>query len=374
MKSKKLDTEQLAQQIEHILDEDGLSPEKLANASGIAKSTIYAILNRERPTSQRQVAQKISKATHRRFRIDDDKIFFDRPAPIAVRRNLSSVDNKILERIGHLLRDYSAEEKTILLEHGLDSAFGKTIDLVLSISSHERQSSTDSRHAWDTGTRDITQRFCEIWDSLGASKEEKIQATNDLLKHTNLPKMIYTSFRLDINILNPNGDAHIIWKYHGTNVGDEDIVGESKSIWFEKKQVEDIRLTGTSDRPVPLKIDTLRDYENYKEFFCNFEVPVSFGESIKYSYEYHPQEMFRTSHYWDWQVRNLVLNTRITIRHNSGKKLKSYEIKKETPKGLITEPNTDFTVRTDESQAEIVWAKYFPEYGAKYRIHWEFYD
>jgi hypothetical protein len=270
------------------------------------------------------------------------------------------------------LKNYSNEEKALLLESGFDTGLAKTIDLILSIRSQAGGKEPIAKAA--TTNRDIDRRFCDIWDRLGATKEEKIQATNDLLKPTNLPRMIYTSFRLEINILNPEGDAHIVWRHHATNVGDEDILGESKVAWFEDRQSGDIHLAGTSDREPELRIETLRNYENYKEFFCHFQTPVKSGESIKYSYEYRPQKMFTANHYWDWSVRNLILNTRITIKHNKGKRLKSCTLKKETPKGLITETDADITTKADDQQAEIIWTKYFPEFGAKYRIYWEFHE
>ena len=83
MRQRKLNTAHLSEQITTILLEDGLSPEELAEKAGIAKSTIYSVLQAERSTTQVAIGRKIAEGSNRDFLIDKDgKIFFEaKPSP-----------------------------------------------------------------------------------------------------------------------------------------------------------------------------------------------------------------------------------------------------------------------------------------------------
>lgn len=369
MTSRKLDTEYLAQQIERILDEDGLSPERLANLSGIAKTTIYSILNRERPTTQRGVARKIASATGRTFEIDDDKITYDKPHPISTDQS-TSAHNLILNKLDTSLKNYSDDEKDILLRCRIEDNFTNMLNMLLSMQASVA-TTQPSRGTTKIEKQSVENRFYKIWDQLGTSRAEKIIATQSLLRGVNLPKLIYTSYRVLIDI-NPAGDAHIEREVSGINVGEQDIHGELKTMWFETNQLEDINLRGTVNEDQPLSIQVRRDYENYKEVFCDFGQPVKPQESIRYSYETSPKEMFRQNHYWDWAVQNLILNSRIIIRHKKHQKFDQCVILKDTGQGLKPEENPNLQIKQDLEEVEIIWAQYFPERGAKYRITWNF--
>lgn len=77
-KSLKLDSAHLKQEIKTILDEDGLSPEDLAKLAKVSKTTIYAILDLDRESTQRAIGKKIAEGTGRAFKIEGEKIFFFR--------------------------------------------------------------------------------------------------------------------------------------------------------------------------------------------------------------------------------------------------------------------------------------------------------
>ena len=72
----KLDTKILSPEVKKILNEDGLSPEELANRAGISTTTVYKILDLQTVSTQRAIARKICYATGRNFRIDNNRIEF----------------------------------------------------------------------------------------------------------------------------------------------------------------------------------------------------------------------------------------------------------------------------------------------------------
>ncbi len=72
----KINTKILKTEIEKILNEDGLSPEELANKAGVAVGTIYRILSLDRPTSQRAIARKIAEGANRKTTFEGDKVTF----------------------------------------------------------------------------------------------------------------------------------------------------------------------------------------------------------------------------------------------------------------------------------------------------------
>lgn len=369
MTSRKLDTEHLAQQIEKILDEDGFSPERLAKLSGIAKTTIYSILNRERPTTQRGVARKIAGATGRTFQIENDQITYSKPHPVRTDQETSS-HNLILNKLDASLKNYSDDEKDVLLRCQIEDNFTNMLNMLLSMQASV--TSTQSvRSNKIANKQSVENRFSRIWDQLGTTRTEKIIATQSLLRGVNLPKLIYTSYKMTI-VINMSGDAHLVWLISATNVGEEDILGELKTMWFETNQLEDINLRGTINDDEPLSIELRRDYENYKEVFCHFGQPIKPRESIRYSYETSPKKMFKHNHYWDWPVQNLILNSRFAIRHKKQQKFKQCIILKDTGQGLKPEENPNLQIKQDAQGVEIAWAKYFPERGAKYRISWDF--
>jgi predicted transcriptional regulator len=61
----KLSTEKFSKEIQKILNEEGISPERLAVIAGIHYSTIYRILRKEKPTAQVGIAKLIAEATGR---------------------------------------------------------------------------------------------------------------------------------------------------------------------------------------------------------------------------------------------------------------------------------------------------------------------
>lgn len=379
MRSKKLDTEHLARQVEDIINDEGISPERLAQLSGIAKSTIYAIINRDRPTTQREVAKKIARATGREFTIDGDKIHYQLPEDPDVPQDLPKTDIDIVRRFSTALKPFSIDDKATLRAMNLEDSFARFLEILLSTHQHSLTVKAGKNYLADNdlplhGHQDLAQlekQFCKIWDRSSVSKKAKIKQSAELLKKTNLPKLIYTSAILEIDI-NLAGDAHIKRTFHALNVGEKEILGDFKLVYFEENQRNDIELRGLSNQKKPLQIEIKRDYENYKEFFCRFGEPLKLGDSIIYSYEHFPKAMFKQHHYWDWTCRNLTLNSKIVIRHEKGKKFKKCIIKNEFEEAFTIEKNPNLKIKSDDQKVEIVWIKYYPQMNHKYRLLWEF--
>jgi len=75
----KLNAKHFSDQLDKILDEDGLSPEKLALQCNISHPTLYRILNNKTKGVQRNIARKIAEGTGRKFKIEGDKIYYYKP-------------------------------------------------------------------------------------------------------------------------------------------------------------------------------------------------------------------------------------------------------------------------------------------------------
>lgn len=123
----KLDAEHFRSELQKILNEDGLSPEELANLSNVNRSTIYAILNGERKTSQRSVGRRVGEATNRNFKIEGNKIYYSKKEPEMVKEYLpgygSGKGNDELAKIYAELEKELAgasEEKKKLIRNILD--------------------------------------------------------------------------------------------------------------------------------------------------------------------------------------------------------------------------------------------------------------
>jgi len=146
MSSKKLDTAHLAGEIDKILDEDGISPEELADKSGVAKTTVYGILGKARPTTQRAVGRKIAKGTGREFTIDGTKIYFTKPhepMPEQLEEAANegpSVEELLSERITRSLKAYDDRVLEAILKFSdLDEVTQKIISLTAKIAVLEQK-------------------------------------------------------------------------------------------------------------------------------------------------------------------------------------------------------------------------------------------
>lgn len=125
----KLDKKHLSKEIKKILDADSLSPDELADLSGVNRSTIYAILDDENPrrTTQRAIGRKIATGTNRRHNIDGDKIYFSERINALPEKfpdfdfeNLSTNDKERIELIAFLDRYFFNESLTPETKYFLD--------------------------------------------------------------------------------------------------------------------------------------------------------------------------------------------------------------------------------------------------------------
>ncbi len=100
----RIKTKYLKEEIDKILDEDGISPEELALRTGVSKSTIYAILSLERPTVRKSTAREIAKGTGREAIFEGDKVKF-KPINNKLLSNFRRNLNHILSQNPGLLED-----------------------------------------------------------------------------------------------------------------------------------------------------------------------------------------------------------------------------------------------------------------------------
>ncbi|WP_396637772.1 hypothetical protein [Maribacter sp. R77961] len=218
------------------------------------------------------------------------------------------------------------------------------------------------------------EKFQSIWEDDDLSVNKKLNYTKKLLPKKSKGLLIYLDFKLEINI-NEMGDAEIIWSIKASNIGSKSLLGESKSIWFEKNQKDDINIIATTSRAVPIQIQLQRDYENMKQFFVNFVDSIKPKEVFDYSYSYTAKKMFTKDHYWDWQVAHNIVNAEIIINQQKEKKFKTCNIINESEVGISNEIESNLsTMETEENKVTIKWIKAFPKPNSKYKITWEFYE
>lgn len=115
MGSKKIDAAFLARQIEKILDEDGISQDEFSLRSGLAKSTIYDILEVKKPTAQRATARKIAEGTGRSFRIEGDKVYFDKKTEQVITEGLP-VDDEMKEVLDEISKIEDPRRRETILD------------------------------------------------------------------------------------------------------------------------------------------------------------------------------------------------------------------------------------------------------------------
>lgn len=191
------------------------------------------------------------------------------------------------------------------------------------------------------------------------------------ISNSPIPKLVYKKAVIDINILNPDGDAKITFSFQGINCGKDPILGETKSVWFENESA------GTKIIPARKLIGSCvihlkRDYGNLKQFFCSFPKAIKPLSSFEYGYEYFVPKMFTNDHYWDQTIPNLTREIIITITHNKQKLFQSAHVSLESNSGITQVPDPDLEHTFLDGVLKLIWKKKFPNIGTKYTVHWDF--
>lgn len=110
----KLNAEHMRAAIQAIMDDDGYSPEEIANKAGLNKSAIYKILNGNTTAVRRSTIRQIAEATGRQFVISGDKVTFV-IAPKQENDNLTEEEREFLNMFRQL--DETSQDAAIgLLE------------------------------------------------------------------------------------------------------------------------------------------------------------------------------------------------------------------------------------------------------------------
>jgi len=72
----KLNAEYMKAAIQAIMDDEGMSPEEIANAAGLNRTAVYKILNGETAAVRRSTIRQIADGLDYSFIISDDKVTF----------------------------------------------------------------------------------------------------------------------------------------------------------------------------------------------------------------------------------------------------------------------------------------------------------
>ncbi|MBX2810999.1 MAG: hypothetical protein KTR25_04295 [Myxococcales bacterium] len=152
-------------------------------------------------------------------------------------------------------------------------------------------------------------------------------------KHSVVPGLLYLEHRVDIDIINPEGDAKFVFSFDAVNIGAELVLGESKAIWIENGSPK-ISILPTRPSHRLMRIEMRRDYPHMKQFFCAFSTAVEPGGRISYGYELSLSKMFTKDHYWETKINNLTRRVRVRIKHDKGRELMNAYVESEGSSGL----------------------------------------
>lgn len=98
-----------------------------------------------------------------------------------------------------------------------------------------------------------------------------------------------------------DGSAAIEQAFRSANVSHEPLLTVAKDMWFEHDQ-PNIQCRGSCDRAIPMQLEMVRDFPNYKQLSCNFVKPIKPLETWSFAYRYRAERMFRSDHFWDQRV------------------------------------------------------------------------
>lgn len=219
--------------------------------------------------------------------------------------------------------------------------------------------------------KSLDESLTQLWSS-SRTRDNKIRATQRLCRGLSIPELVYESFFLKIDIKDAEGNADFIWRFKGFNATDRVVEGEAKSLWFENPQTRPIEIVTFSEFGHPPNVEILRDYANYKDFFCRFVPVVQPYSKFQYGYRYQAPYMFTEAHYWDWKSRNLTLRADIEIFHRKNKNFKSCKVERQMSRG-VTQANVGMLeIKDDDHKVHIKWGQKMPKLDAIYRIYWDF--
>jgi hypothetical protein len=173
--------------------------------------------------------------------------------------------------------------------------------------------------------------------------------------------------------IEPDGSAAIEQSFRSANVSHEPLLTVAKDMWFEHDQPS-IQCRGSCDRSIPMQLELVRDFPNYKQLSCNFVKPIKPLETWSFAYRYRAEQMFRSDHFWDQRVVMPTKTMSITIEHETNQTLASCVISKEFQAGHTPDPDPDIEIVRRDDAYVIRWAKEFPEAGGIYRLRWSFDD
>lgn len=230
----------------------------------------------------------------------------------------------------------------------------------------------DEGHLWPQTAEPVTYgaRFRKLWqtasnegDAVGKVQRSLGAALSGQL--VNIEQSAAIKIELD-------GTAVIEQAYFCANASYTPLMTLTRDMWFEQPQHE-IFLRARCDRSVPMQVQIIRDFPNYKQFICNFVKPVQPLEIFSFSYCYRAERMFLADHFWDQRTLALTRLLAVSINHSKGRPLKSAAVMEELQSGPMQDQDPDLTiVQLDETACNIRWKKDFPGINGIYRISWSF--
>lgn len=228
----------------------------------------------------------------------------------------------------------------------------------------------DERYLWPTSESDSYQaRFRHLWLA-APDEEEAIRQIQRCFGSTLPGQLINIDHRATI-VIEPDGSASIEQSYVSANVSHAPLMTVARDIWFEHPQSE-IKVRARTDRPVPMQVEFVRDFPNYKQLLLNFVKPLRPLEVVRFTYGYHASKMFLSDHFWDQRVVALTRSLAVNISHRKRGLLSACVVTGEFQSGTAQECDPDLMIAPSDDQVSIAWKKEFPEANGLYRIRWSF--
>jgi len=190
-------------------------------------------------------------------------------------------------------------------------------------------------------------RFRQLWSS-SKDEAEALRKVQGSLGSTLPGQLVNMDHRATIDI-QPDGSATIRQTYRSADVSHAPLMVVSRDLWFEYPQPT-IRFRAHCDRSVPLQVELVRDFSNYKQLLCNFVKPLQPLEVVTFSYSYDARAMFLRDHFWDQRVVAPTKRLHVSITHHKGKWLTGCVVSEESQSGLMQDPDPDLVIHQSSEE------------------------
>jgi len=215
----------------------------------------------------------------------------------------------------------------------------------------------------------LTDRYRELWlasESLSAA----LRATQTLFAGLNVLKLIYLEEAITLEIA-ASGDAKITQRIRAANVGSEPLTCEAHELWFETPQPSPFRLSVLTAPRWHARLETQRDFPNYKQYLLQIVRPIQPLETITYTLAYSCEREFVTRADWDLKIRRFITRLRLDVRDHRPGRLRAMTLTTESPVGRRHEESPAITMGRGRGTTRWHWEEAVPNLDTMYRFQWE---